>query len=232
MKHEEMALVQGWAATERTLGGYRSTRFRVLIPWAAGAFGVAATLLGAAWLISLSSSSDVSGVPFSGVTQGRNPFDYPYILSRNFLVLAFHALACVAGFIAGSSMPAVAQGYSGLWRKIHEWAGPGAIVFVIGATIFSLSTQAYISGGNVSTLADQLGVSNLVCVLLLTPHAIPELTALFLPLAAWTMASRRKAWDELLAATLICVAVAVPVLILAAAVELYVTPLLMNAVRS
>lgn len=232
MNSEQMALVQGWAATERTLGGYRRGRYRVLVPWALGALATACLLLGAAWVLSLGEDGDVSGVPFAGVTQGRYPLDYPHVIFRNYLVLAFHALACIAGFIAGSSMPTVAQGYKGLWRKVHEWAGPAAIVFVIGATVFSLATQAYISGGNVATLADQLGVSNLVCVLLLTPHAIPELTALFLPLAAWTMASRRKAWDELLAATLICVAVAVPVLIVAAAVELYVTPLLMNAVRS
>ena len=47
----------------------------------------------------------------------------------------------------------------------------------------------------------------------LLPHALPELTALFLPLAAWTLASRRGAWEELLAATIVTVAVAVPVLV-------------------
>ena len=230
MKSEELALVQGWAATERTLGGYRSGRYRILIPWTLGALATAVALLAGAYVVSLASTPDDSGVPFAGVTRERYASDYPYVLFRNYMVLAFHALSCVAGFIAGSSMPTVAQGYKGIIRKIHEWAGPAAIVFVIGATLFSLTTQAYIAGGNVSTLAAQIGVSEATAVLLLTPHAIPELTALFLPLAAWTMASRQKKWEELLAATFICVAVAVPVIIVAGAVEIYVTPMIMNAV--
>ena len=45
------------------------------------------------------------------------------------------------------------------------------------------------------------------------PHAIPELIALFLPLAAWIIASRRGEWDQLLAATVVTVAIAVPVLV-------------------
>ena len=48
--------------------------------------------------------------------------------------------------------------------------------------------------------------------------------ALFLPLAAWIIASRRGQWEQLLAATLVTVAVAVPVLVVAAYVEVYVSP--------
>ena len=56
------------------------------------------------------------------------------------------------------------------------------------------------------------------------PHAVPELTALFLPLAAWIIASRRGEWDQLLAATFVTVAIAVPVLVVAALIEVYVSP--------
>ncbi len=56
------------------------------------------------------------------------------------------------------------------------------------------------------------------------PHAIPELVALFLPLAAWIIASRRGEWDQLLAATLVTVMIAVPVLVAAAFIEVYVSP--------
>jgi uncharacterized membrane protein SpoIIM required for sporulation len=51
-----------------------------------------------------------------------------------------------------------------------------------------------------------------------------ELVALFLPLAAWIIASRRGQWEQLLAATLVTVAVAVPVLVVAAFIEVYVSP--------
>jgi uncharacterized membrane protein SpoIIM required for sporulation len=58
----------------------------------------------------------------------------------------------------------------------------------------------------------------------LLPHAVPELTALFLPLAAWIIASRRGEWDELLAATLVTVLIAVPVLVVSALWEVYIAP--------
>ena len=151
------------------------------------------------------------------------------MLERNGLVLALHSLACVAGFMAGSSLPQVAEDYSGLWRRIHDRAGPLAIAFVATATAFSLGTQAYVLGHQAADLAAALGHSPLVLLLALTPHALPELTALFLPLAAWTMASRRGAWKDLLAATFVTVAIAVPVLVLSAVVETHVTPVLLRA---
>jgi uncharacterized membrane protein SpoIIM required for sporulation len=63
----------------------------------------------------------------------------------------------------------------------------------------------------------------------LLPHAVPELTALFLPLAAWIIASRRGQWHQLLAATFVTVAIAVPVLVASAVVEVYVSPHLIRA---
>ena len=53
---------------------------------------------------------------------------------------------------------------------------------------------------------------------------MPELIALFLPLAAWIVASRRGNWDELLAATFVTVASPSPLLVAAAFVEVYVSP--------
>ena len=73
----------------------------------------------------------------------------------------------------------------------------------------------------------QIGPGTLIVGLL--PHALPELTALFLPLAAWMIASRQGRWDDLLAATFVTVAIAVPVLLAAAAVELWVSPELLRA---
>ncbi len=62
------------------------------------------------------------------------------------------------------------------------------------------------------------------------PHALLELTAVFLPLAAWLIASRRDEWEELLAATFVTVALALPMLLVAALVELTIWPLLLEAV--
>jgi hypothetical protein len=133
-------------------------------------------------------------------------------------------MACVAGFIAGSSMPLEAKSKTGVWRKVHDTAGPAAIAFVAAATTFSLSTQAYALGARTSDLAFHFGISPHQLLLALTPHAIPELVALFLPLSAWLIASRRRQWDQLMAATFVTVAIAVPMLLAACAIELFVSP--------
>jgi hypothetical protein len=220
---EQLAFVQGWDDTRAALRRWQARPGSVLLPWVLGAFGVAAVLLLATWVIALLTDPDPSGSGFPGVSHPATVGDLVYVLERNGLVLALHALACVAGFMAGSSLPQVAEGYSGWKRKVHDRAGPAAIVFVVAATTFSLGTQAYVLGGMASTLAAELGVSPSVLMLGLAPHALPELTALFLPLAAWTIASRSGAWKDLLAATLVTVAIAVPVLVATALVETQVT---------
>ncbi len=53
-----------------------------------------------------------------------------HVLRSNMLVLALHAMACVAGFIAGSSLPLQAEHHHGLSRWVHEHGGRIAIAFV------------------------------------------------------------------------------------------------------
>jgi hypothetical protein len=183
-------------------------------------------------LIAAISTPDPTHLAFPGLTAPVRTGDYWHILYRNSLVLALHAMACVAGFIAGSSLPLSAANRTGVSRWIHDKAGPLAIGFVVCATSFSLATQAYVIGGGASTLSAQLDISPATLLLGLLPHALPELMALFLPLAAWLFASRRGRWDELLAATFVTVAVAVPVLLASAAVELWVSPDLLRALAS
>jgi uncharacterized membrane protein SpoIIM required for sporulation len=69
-----------------------------------------------------------------------------------------------------------------------------------------------------------LQISRFELILSVLPHALLELTALFLPLAAWLIASRRGEWNQLLAATFITVALAIPALLIAATIEVYVWP--------
>jgi hypothetical protein len=109
--------------------------------------------------------------------------------------------------------------------RLQRHAGPIAIIFVTAATLFSLLTQANALGHGAADLAHTLGYDPHMLLLRLLPHALPELFAVFLPLAAWSIASRRGAWDELLAATIATTAIAAPLVLLAAAIETWVTPL-------
>jgi hypothetical protein len=224
MRTEQLALVQGWADTRAALRDWRVRPAAVVVPWVAGSLAVALLLLSATWLVATHSEPDTDGRAVVGLGRLGLWGDFLYILYRNSLVLALHAMACVAGFIAGTSLPIAAQGYSGWWRRVHDRAGWLAMGFVAAATLFSLSTQAYALGGNAATIADYRGMSPALLLVGLLPHALPELCALFLPLAAWILASRRGAWNELLAATFVTTAIAVPVVVAAAAVEVWLTP--------
>jgi hypothetical protein len=224
MDASSYAFVHGMHRTRATLASWQRHPIRILGRWVGGSFLAALGLLVAVLVISGLSGSYVQVIslqpPFA-VGDGR---DVLGVLGHNMLVLALHAMACVAGFIAGSSLPLQAQSHRGISRWIHEHGGRIAIGFVVCATTFSLSAQAYDLGHTLAGLANFLKVSPVILLVSVLPHAIPELVALFLPLAAWIMASRRGEWEQLLAATLVTVAVAVPVLVLAAMVEVYVSP--------
>ena len=103
------------------------------------------------------------------------------------------------------------------------------MLFVAGATLFSLVDAGLLPRRHALERGAQFGLGDFHFLLLLLPHAIPELTALFLPLAAWLIASRRGDWDQLLAATFVTVAVAVPTLLLSVSVEVFVFPHLIEA---
>jgi hypothetical protein len=224
MNTETMAVVQGWADTRSALRRWTAHPVQPLLPWALGSLAVALVLIVATWVIATLTAPDSSRIYFPGLYFTSTIGDFGFILYRNGLVLALHGFACVAGFIAGSSLPQVAEGYSGVWGWVHRKAGPLAIAFVILATLFSLTTQAWALGSAASTLSAQLGISPGLLLLGLSLHAVPELFALFLPLAAWTIASRRGAWNELLAATFVTVAIAIPIIVVAAAVEAWGSP--------
>jgi hypothetical protein len=226
---DDLVFLQGVGATKQTLRRWNESPWRVIRPWIALSALVSVALLAAVYTVAMFTPPDPTPLYIPGVRHGPFPIDIGMILFRNSLVLALHAFAFVACFIALNSLPYSAASRSGLSRIVHEKAGPYAMTFVAGATLFSLATQAYFIGGILSTAAAQFGLSKGHLLVLLLPHALIELTALFLPLAAWLVASRRGDWDQLLAATFVTVAVAVPALIVSVSLEVYVFPELIRA---
>jgi hypothetical protein len=222
----------GMRDTRETLALWSERPWPVLGSWAALSLAVAAALLLATWVVAGMLTPDLTPVHLAGFTYPSEPDDLLPILWRNSLVLALHATACVAGFIAGASMPIAAAQRSGFSRWIHVKAGELAILFVCAVTLFSLGTQALYLGFQASTISYQLEISRFELILSVLPHAIPELTALFLPLAAWLIASRRGEWNQLLAATFLTVGLAIPVLLLTAAIEVYVWPEILDALST
>src|SRR5205085_134668 len=186
----------------------------------------------AVWVVAKIPPPAPTPVSLPGIGRPPTMGDAGHVLFRNLLVLALHSMACVAGFMAGSTLPQQAAMRTGFSRWIHEKSGKFAIAFVIGATTFSLSTQAYVLGHAASTVSAHLGIGLAPLLLALSVHALPELTALFLPLAAWVVASRRGDWHKLLAATIVTTAISLPVLMVSCLVEIYVTPHLIVSLAS
>ena len=226
------AFTHGMQRTRGTLRAWRHGGWRILGRWSAGSALAALGLLLAVLVVSAFAHGPVEPLPSEPPFAVGAPADVVGVFAHNLLVLALHAMACVAGFIAGSSLPLQAGSRRGISRWVHEHGGRIAIAFVVCATTFSLSAQAYLLGDRLAGFARYLHLPAALLLLAVLPHALPELIALFLPLAAWIMASRRGEWDQLLAATLVTVTVALPVLFAAALVEVYLSPHLFQALTA
>ena len=224
MSVNELVLVQGMSDTKETLAEWNRRPWPVFRTWLFWSVVTAVGLLCAVYVVAKLSRPDPTPLVLPGVNRDPAFGDAQHVFYRNLLVLALHSMACVAGFMAGSTLPQQAAMRNGFSRWIHEKAGRFAIAFVIGATTFSLSTQAYVLGHAASTLSAHLGIGVAKLLLALSIHAVPELTALFLPLAAWVVASRRDDWHKLLAATIVTTAISLPVLMISCLIEVYVTP--------
>lgn len=229
METSDLVLARGMRDTRATLTRWSRQPLPVLGGWLAAAALISLVLLAAVLVVASMLLPDLGFDYTPTPPEGADVARILEVMGRNSLVLALHAFACIAGFIAGSSLPLSASRRNGISRIVHEKARPIAFAWVIGVTSFSLITQAFALGLTGSTLAASLAIAPGVLVLTALPHALLELTAVFLPLAAWTLASRRDEWDQLLAATLVTVTMAIPMLIAAAAWEVHVWPHILRA---
>jgi hypothetical protein len=226
----QYVFVHGMRQTRSILEQWGENPWPVIRTWLLGAVLIALGLLGAVTVAASVLKPDYGFHYEPTVPHGLELDRILAVLGRNSLVLALHAFACVAGFIAGATLPLSAERRTGLSRVIHEKARPIAFGWVITVTCFSLFTQTLALGLVGSTIAYEEFISVPVLVLTALPHALLELTAVFLPLAAWTIASRKGEWDQLLAATMVTVLMAIPMLIVAATWEVYVWPHILAAV--
>src|SRR5258708_37969697 len=183
------AFAHGVRHTRETLHKRERLAGGVVGLWLAGCAVAAGGLLGAVWVV----ASLATG--YSRFLDLQPPFavgdigDVLHVLRSNLLVLALHGMACVAGFIAGSSLPLQAEHHSGLSRWLHEHGGRIAIAFVVAATTFSLSAQAYLIGHTLARISDFLQGSPAVFLLWGLPPAGAGLLPPFPPPCAWLISS-------------------------------------------
>jgi hypothetical protein len=106
MKVEDLAIVGGWPHTQATLRRWNVAPWGLLRGWALGSLAVTLALLGATWVVATARVPDPTLlVAYPGLSRPATFGDFLFVLVRNGSVLALHALACVAGFIAVWSPP-------------------------------------------------------------------------------------------------------------------------------
>jgi hypothetical protein len=230
MSADQYAVVHGLRGARETLERWQRDPWPLLGRWFAVSAAIGVGMLCGVTLIASLIKPDLGFNYVPAVAQGPEPGHVLAIVGRNSLVLALHAFACVAGFIAGVSLPLQTQTKAGISRWVHERARPVAFAWVVLVTVFSLVTQTFLLGIYGSTLSESLAISPVTLILVTAPHALLELTAVFLPLAAWTIASRRDEWDQLMAATAVTVTIAIPMLVASAIWEVHVWPHLLRLV--
>lgn len=230
MDANQYVFVHGMRRTRSILERWGENPWPVLRTWLVGSLLISLGLIAAVTLAASLITPDYGFHYTPTIPHGLELERMGVVLGRNSLVLALHAVACIAGFIAGATLPLSAERRTGLSKLIHEKARPIAFGWVILVTCFSLLTQTLALGLVGSTIAWDANISVPLLVATALPHALLELTAVFLPLAAWTIASRKGEWDQLLAATMVTVAIAIPMLIVAAAWEVHIWPYILRAV--
>jgi uncharacterized membrane protein SpoIIM required for sporulation len=201
--------------------------------WAAIAGAVAAVLLVSVALI----AAHLPGSFFAGVQSGlfarhHSVGDLLYVFRRNLLVLGIHLCACWIGAIIGRGhepTPAQRGWVRALNRPVPAWMGRLALVYALVVTLSSVAVQATALGRQLADVSRAANISSDYLLVLVLPHAVPELVAVFLPLGLFLLEARRCRLDRLGLWSLQAAAIALPVLLCAAAIETYVTPALVIA---
>lgn len=228
MRSEQLAVVAGWHDTRAAFTRWNNDVAGVVRTWMGTSLLVGIALLVATWVVGtwFASGSVATLDTFAGAADPRHAVG---IFTNNLLVLAMHALICVAGYMATTTVAIAADDYAGWLRRVHLLARPVTFAFILVVTWSSFALQALTLGTAAPGVARAYDMEIWQLLLVVTPHAIPELVAVFLPLGAWLVIARRRAWNELFAASILATVVAVPLLAVAAIVEEYVTPLTIAA---
>src|SRR3954447_15046845 len=124
MNANQFVVFHGMRQTRSILERWGDDPWPVLRTWLVGAVLIALGLL-AAVTVAASVLTPDYGFHYGPTAGGDNSLEkVAGVLGRNSLVLALHAFACVAGFIAGATLPLTAERHTGFARLVHEKARP------------------------------------------------------------------------------------------------------------
>jgi hypothetical protein len=147
-----------------------------------------------------------------------------YVFSRNLLVLAIHVGACYIAILIGREHKPLRENWRRWDRELPAWTKRWALTYALCATTASVALQTTNLGFDLANLSASTHLSNAHLLLLVLPHAIPELVGVFLPLALFIIQAHRGQLDTLSAYTRVAALLALPLIAAAAFIEVYLTP--------
>ena len=217
-----MAAVQN---TAEKPAPYRVTSAAAMVPatairWLPAALVMAAAMLFGVLVVGLL-SGEARKVPPSGPPfVVGNLSDVARTMGENLLVLLLYATGSVAAagiqrWRSGKAQPTTAR---------QDSAGRLATGMVVGLLLVVTCREVVVLGHGLAGFANYFYVPRWRLWLGVLPDALPELTAMLLPVAAWRYAGRRGQLERLPALTVIAVLAALPLLSAAALIEVYVSP--------
>jgi hypothetical protein len=201
--------------TRATFAAWALQPLPVLVPWALGSLALALGLLTAALLVALAAGPGENEYVPVFADHAAGSAEVLRIFIRNAAVLLMYLLVALAVYVVtrpGRYAPEVRRG----------------VLWTVGAlAAYSLVSQAWRLGHDLAGAAATLDLTPAALLARACVHAVPELAAVYLPLAACLALVRRGRTDDLGAAALLCAAVALPVVFFCAGVEVHLTPYVM-----
>ncbi len=122
MDANQYALAHGVRTARSTLAQWQEDPWPVLRKWFLVAAAIGVLLLCGVYVVASVIKPDLGFNYVPSVPHGPEPGHVLEIVGRNSLVLALHAFACIAGFIAGVSLPLTAKSKRGISRWVHDRA--------------------------------------------------------------------------------------------------------------
>lgn len=161
---------------------------------------------------------------------GGNFEDWKYTVTKNFLVLGIHFGACLIGAIIGRSQRDAkipkeerTPGKS-YWNDLPDWIIKLTLIYAWIVTLSSIYLQAEKSGEIIADLAAYLNASPILVVVAFFPHALLELSAVFLPLGLFLLEARLQKLHHIGWWSIQSLLLAIPLVLFAATIEILFTP--------
>lgn len=223
-----MAAIENTAGSQapRVVGSVPTTMFATGIRWLPVALVIAVTMLLAVLVVALL-SGEARRVPASGPPfVVGNIYDAARTLGENLLVLLLYAM----GSLGASGVHRWRWGNAQHRAASRGLASRLAVATLVGLLVFVACRQGFVLAHGLAGYANFFYVPRWRLWLAVLPHALPELTGIFLPVAAWRCACREEMQQTLPALTAAAVLAALPLVASAALIETYVSPEVFRAV--